>query len=365
MKALGTLGPYEIVHSLASGESSELFVARRSGRQTQSKLAIKVLKRELSFEESHRRRFTREARIGLLVRHEHLVRAVDSGEADGAPFIAMEYLEGCDVRRIIRDRQGLDVSTTAVIGRAIAEALQEIHTAVDDTGLELGALHLAICPDHVFLTEDGGVKLLRFGTELDPRDLQTPVPGHDDSFNAPEWFIARAPLDQRTDVFSLGYLMLYMVTGRLLHWSPELLEKGMHDLRESLSKRFHVPGSFQDILLRAIADHPADRFQSAREMGDAINIFLLTQGGLDPRSAIRMLAQAQTSGWPMVSLHRDGLVAAHAPAERQMSFSDVTRGGSIDLPVERPPPRRLGWGLLTAGALIVISVVLLVLAALR
>jgi len=274
MVAKGTsLGPYEILSHLGSGGMGEVWRARdrRIGRD----VAVKVLPESFAHGEELLQRFELEARAAGALNHPGLVTIFDVGTTDGAPYIVMELLEGQTLRAVLEDAAPAALPVRKAVDYAIqiASALAVAH--------EKGIVHRDLKPDNIFVTADRRVKILDFGlaklavnaTDADGRrhtakhltsaGFIVGTPG----YMSPEQ-VRAAPLDHRTDIFSLGSVLYEMLAGRPAFEGESVIET-MHavlaDEPPPLEKPDVSPG-LEAALRRCLEKDPGARFQSARDL---------------------------------------------------------------------------------------------------
>jgi eukaryotic-like serine/threonine-protein kinase len=263
-----TLRNYRITEKLGVGGQGAVYKAidNKLGRA----VVIKVIPPELSAKESNLKRFEREARLASSLDHPNICTIYDLDEQDGVHFIAMQYVEGKNVRQLVAGRP-LELKTAVLIGLQVAEALAAAHSR--------GIIHRDIKSGNVMVTPSGQVKVLDFGLAklLDDTEAATSgihhteltevgVPYGTATYAAPEQ--ARGDrVDKRADIFSLGVLLYEMLTGTwpfrgkttidvrhaVLHDSP----RPIADWRSSA-----IPPRLQQIVDRALAKEPKDRFQN-------------------------------------------------------------------------------------------------------
>ncbi len=211
------LGPYEIVELLGAGGMGEVYRARDP--RLERTVAIKILPPHLAQDETYRQRFQREARSASALSHPNIAHVYDVGEQDGTHFIAMEYVEGENLRALVT-RGALEPDRVAEVGVQMASALEEAHSR--------GVVHRDIKPANAVVSAKGQVKVLDFGLARYARpggDLLDS--GHSTEaqtqagivmgtvpYMSPEQALGQ-PVDARTDIFSLGVLLYELATGRL------------------------------------------------------------------------------------------------------------------------------------------------------
>jgi tRNA A-37 threonylcarbamoyl transferase component Bud32 len=279
-----TLGRYRLVRKLAVGGMAEIWLAQMSSAGGFEKnVVLKRMLPQLAEDEDLYRMFVDEARIAASLQHPHIVQVYDCGEVDGEFFITMEYLDGADlqtVRAALAQRKaGLPLMHTIHIASAIAAGLHYAHERRAADGAPLGIVHRDVSPANVFVTRDGGIKLLDFGiakaVDRMTRTSRGALKGKI-AYLSPEQ-VAGDEIDRRSDVYALGVLLFELTTGRRLHAGKSEYQ-ALKDIVEGATPRpsehhARYPAELEAIVTRAMAKRPAERFQSARELGQALDAF--------------------------------------------------------------------------------------------
>jgi serine/threonine-protein kinase len=275
-------GKYVLEEELGSGGMGRVFRGRHAGLDR--KVAIKLLHPELTSDPTVIKRFEREARAAAALKSPHAVQILDIDYLpSGAPFIVMEYLEGSDLAHLLEKQE-----TMMPLGDAVryvleaCEAIAEAHSR--------GIIHRDLKPQNLFLTKvEGGasiVKILDFGLAKRLAQGAGDAPGSSDSmtaagglvgtphFMSPEQLRARADIDHRTDIWSIGATLYLLVTGR-----PPFLATNFHVLAARMLKedaqpmsklRADVPAVLDEIVLRCLRKDPGERFQSIDQFAAAL-----------------------------------------------------------------------------------------------
>ena len=263
-----TLRNYRITEKLGVGGQGAVYKAvdNKLGRT----VVIKVIPPELSSKEANLKRFEREARLASSLDHPNICTIFDLDEADGMHFIAMQYVEGKNVRQLVAGRP-LELKTALLIGLQVADALAAAHSR--------GIIHRDIKSGNVMVTSSGQVKVLDFGLAklLDDDEAATAgihrteltevgVPYGTATYAAPEQ--ARGDrVDKRADIFSLGVLLYEMLTGT---WpfrgktTIDVRHAVLHDPPRPIPelRGTPIPPRLQQIIDRALEKEPRDRFQN-------------------------------------------------------------------------------------------------------
>jgi tRNA A-37 threonylcarbamoyl transferase component Bud32 len=274
-----TLGHFEIARRLGAGGMGVVYAAR--DRKLHRKVALKVMSAALFADEERRRRFLREARSAASVAHPNIVTVFDVGEDGGAPFIAMEYVEGQSLRTILSERGGhVEIGEALRIGREIARGLGKAHAA--------GVVHRDIKPENVMVDADGAVKVLDFGIAKVLSADGAEASGHGTtslatleghivgtpSYMSPEQAEGR-PIDARTDIFSLGIVLYEMISGvrpfsGATH-AQVLISISRDPARPLREAAPSAPPDVERLIHRCLEKRREDRFQTCAELVAAMD----------------------------------------------------------------------------------------------
>src|SRR5438874_5485747 len=262
-----TLGNYKITHKIGAGGQGTVYKATdtKLGRT----VVLKVLPAALTAKETNLKRFDREARLASALDHPNICTIFDLDEVEGVHFIAMQHVEGRNVRQLVNGRP-LELNSALRIAIQVTDALAAAHAR--------GIIHRDIKSGNVMVTDAGQVKVLDFGLAklLDETEARTSgihqteltevgVPYGTATYAAPEQ--ARGDrVDSRADIFSTGVLLYEMLTGT---WpfrgksNVEVRYAVIHDGPAPLSKMRpgRVPARLQEILDKALAKDPHNRYQ--------------------------------------------------------------------------------------------------------
>ena len=267
------------------GEGGTGIVVSATHVQLEQRVAIKFLRRALASDEL-RTRFEREARAMAKIESEHVVLVLDAGTLDdGAPYMVMEYLEGRDLARVLREDGPLPIEEAVDCILQVCEALAQAH--------DLGIVHRDLKPANLFLTrraEDDTVhvKVVDFGISkiLDKKLIEDDKPHEVTSaftvlgsprYMAPEQVRNSKEVDGRADLWSAGAVLFQLVTGQHafdaetnLQASLAVLSTEPRSLRALLP---HAPAGLEDVVQRCLTKDVSLRFQTARELADALRPF--------------------------------------------------------------------------------------------
>ena len=311
-----TLLNYRITEKLGAGGQGTVYKAvdERLGRT----VVIKVLSPELTAREVNLKRFEREAQLASSLDHPNICTIYGLHESDGLHYIAMQYIEGKNVRQLVNGRP-LSLETALSIAYQVADALAAAHSK--------GIIHRDIKAGNVMVTGSGLAKVLDFGlaklldeTQKGGGDVhltELGVPYGTATYAAPEQAAGRK-VDHRADIFSTGVLFYEMLAGI---WpfkgqtTVEVRYAVLHDTPEPVEavRKDEPPPSVQAILDRALAKKPEERYQQVAEMRDEL------------RAAMREVASARGDHDPQTS----GVPAEIVPFARPPRHESGSSGGGL------------------------------------
>jgi len=271
------LGRYQIVKHLAQGGMADVLLARTTGIEGfERHVVIKRIRAEQARDHRYVDMFLDEARLAASLHHHNIVPVNDIGEEDGEYFFAMEYVHGEDVRALLsqlsKRGEHVPLEHAITIVTAAAAGLHHAHEQRGPDRSPLGIVHRDVSPANILIGYDGGVKVADFGiakaahrtTQTRSGTLKGKV-----AYMSPEQCVGEA-VDRRSDVFSLGIVLYELVTVRRLF-------KGENDFLTMASLvlghvpppskyRTDLPAELEEIILKALANKPHDRFATADEM---------------------------------------------------------------------------------------------------
>ena len=256
------LGRYRVDHVLGSGGMALVYQAR--DEELDRPVAIKVLADNLAADEAFRKRFLREARLAAQLAHPNVVQVYDSGEADGRPYIVMEYVDGETLAELLSRRGRLPPAEAVELALQVCAGLEHAHRA--------GLVHRDIKPQNVLIRDDGTVKIVDFGIARSAQGTQLTETGSvlgTAAYLAPEQ-AAGEEVTAATDVYALGVVLYEMVTGRTPHSAESLTqflarghEQPITALRELAPE---APEALEDVVMRSLARMPQYRQPSAEAL---------------------------------------------------------------------------------------------------
>src|SRR5215472_2237580 len=274
------IGPYEILSALGAGGMGEVY--RAHDPRLDRDVALKVLPESFASDGDRVRRFQQEARTVAALNHPNILGIYDIGQHEGLPYMVCELLEGKTLRKRIEEgpipqRQVIECASQ------IAEGLAAAH--------EKGIVHRDLKPENVFVTRRGQVKLLDFGlAKLAHTEMSRVAGGDGATFTGPADTEAGAvlgtvgymspeqvrgkELDVRSDIFAFGAILYEMASGQRAFKGESAVETMnailKYDPPELDQERLKISPGLERIIRRCLEKEPARRFQSARDVGFAL-----------------------------------------------------------------------------------------------
>jgi eukaryotic-like serine/threonine-protein kinase len=281
-------GKYTLLAKLAQGGMGEVFVALLSGAAGFEKLVvIKRILPHLAEDPRFISMFLTEAKLTASLAHPNICQVFELGEIDGDYYLAMEYLEGVSLSRMVKKRvhRGLDLRIATGIACQALEGLQFAHRFRAPGGGLVGVIHRDMSPSNVFVSSAGLIKVLDFGVAKASHQHKTTVTGLKGKYPymAPEQ-IRGMDVDGRSDLFSIGVVLFESITGEpLFHRDNDFdtLQAIVNNERPRASDlRREVPLDVDEVIERALRPRREERFASAREMGEALTRAMAPLGGV-------------------------------------------------------------------------------------
>ena len=281
-----TISHYRITGKLGTGGMGVVYEAEDT--RLPRKVALKFLPEELADDPDAGRRFRREADTIAQLSHPHICTIYDIDEHEGRAFIAMEYVDGLNLKTYMARKT---LSTTQIVDLAlqIAAALQSANAK--------GIVHRDIKPGNIMVSDEGQVKVLDFGLARRFKSADTDELGVEGStipgrpmgtanYMAPER-ILQLPLDPRSDLFSLGVVMYEMATGRLPFGGASPSETVSNVLDKDpvplTTLAPHHPKALEAVVHRLLAKRASERYRSATDLAAALAPLAAPHGTLTER----------------------------------------------------------------------------------
>jgi len=284
-----SVGKYQLLAILGRGGMADVFLALSRGPMGFNKLVVvKRLRGSLADDMQFRTMFLDEARLAARLNHPNVVHTYEVGAEDEAYFIAMEYLEGQSLNKIIKEShkrgEPFDQLLCARISSDALAGLHHAHELKDYDGTPLRIIHRDVSPHNIFVTYDGVVKVVDFGiakAALSTVETEVGVLKGKVAYMSPEQ-AGGGPIDARADVFAMGIVLWELLTKQRL-MSGDSAAATLHRLLMTpipsvRTLRPDVDPELASILARALQKDPADRFQSAKEMRDSLDDYIARSG---------------------------------------------------------------------------------------
>jgi len=329
-------GKYKIVRLLAEGGMGAVYEAFHV--VIKRRFAVKFLRADLTQRRDALLRFQREAAAAGALESENITAVVDFGIADdGAPYIVMEYLVGCDLAQLLRSSGPLPVERATDIVLQACLGIKEAHAA--------GVIHRDLKPENLFVCRrsDGSdlVKIVDFGiAKLQASDAGAAVTKTGGvvgtpSYMSPEQARGGTTIDQRTDVYALGVILYELLSGHTPHpgdsYNAVIYHIATQPALALVTEGRELPQDLIEIVQHAIAHEPTERLSSAEEFSQQIAAF------------------AQRQIWPVLSQESERPSPVDAVHAIDLTFS----GAPVDTSEYLKEPRRGRPAIIAAGATLI------------
>jgi serine/threonine-protein kinase len=259
----GTIGNYVLLRSLGQGNMGQVVLA--SHKRMKREVALKFITPELLASPSARTRFQREIEATAKLQHPNLVTAHDAGEANGQHFLVMEYVQGMDLRSKVKQSGPLDVAAAIKCAADAARGLHHAH--------EKGIVHRDVKPGNIMLGQDQTAKVTDLGlarfADSGPDSVEISQTGlviGTSAFMSPEQCAGTREIDYRTDIYSLGCTLFYLLTARNVYPADSTLQMLRAHAEEPIPSvrelRPDCPMALEELLNSMLAKRPQDRPES-------------------------------------------------------------------------------------------------------
>jgi serine/threonine protein kinase len=315
------IGRYAITGRLGEGGMGAVYLAEQ--RETGRPVALKILLSEMAASEEFRRRFVRESEYASSLNHPNIVRVHEFGEANGVAFMAMEYVPGHDLTAELAQGRLTPERTIAILAQ-VASALDAVHAT--------GIFHRDVKPANVLVGKDEESGELRcrltdFGLSKHPTQDSSPLTSAGFfvgtcQYVAPEQILA-TDLDHRVDVYSLGCLMYECLAGEPPFMRPreeQVLHAHIQDPPPKLTQvRSELPAEIDDVIAKALAKNPQERYASCGELVEAARAALLPDAAPVPSAdRLRLRVTAGNAQGSEIQVEDEFLIGRQASEEGQL-----------------------------------------------
>ena len=303
-------GNYRILRRLGEGGMGEVLLARYVGPDKFEKLVVlkRIRRDHLQSPRAHQE-FQREARVTARLSHPNIVQIFDFSRFDDEYFLAMEYVNGIDLRRALRlcrdSGMRWPIPLCLRVISDVCAGLEAAHEYKDESGLHVPIYHRDVSPENVIISVNGTVKLMDFGVAKSADSSVNTDVGvfkGKHAYSAPEQFEADLTADHRTDIYAAGIVLFELLAMRRFFGDEATLatiyestQKPPPSLR---GERDDIPDELQEVFIRAVARNRDERFQSACQFREALEA-LMKRGDYptnhDLASWIRKVMTLETS----------------------------------------------------------------------
>ncbi|MBU0550206.1 PEGA domain-containing protein [Myxococcota bacterium] len=360
MRAPDKFGDYYLIERIAVGGMAEVFKGVSYGVEGFERLfAVKRVLPDISEDQEFIEMFIDEAKIAVQLTHPNIGQIFELGNAAGAYFIAMEFVQGKDIRTLFdrarRTRTPLDIPMCCHIIKEVCEALGYAHSKLNDRGEPLDLIHRDVSPQNVLISYEGEVKLIDFGIAKAAGRINKTQDGilkGKFGYMSPEQVRGR-PIDHRSDLFALAVLLYELLTlERCFQGESDFstLEKiKTVDIRRPASLNRNIPPELERIVLRGLSRNPDERYQTASDFQDALQKFLYQSGTFYARKDLaafmkRTFGQDLREELTRLNEFREYARKNIAEARRAASSLDNDATVTEDVSQFRPDLATLNWG---------------------
>ena len=282
------IGPYRLIAGIGRGGQAEVFLAVKSGPSGFAKLiVVKIIRPEMEHDLRAREALIAEARLAARLQHPNVVQTLEVGEEAGQLYIAMEFLDGQPLSRLVQAAGsagkpiGLPILSTILSD--MLSGLHAAHELRDYDGRPLEVIHRDVSPQNVFVTYQGEIKLVDFGVAKSAGGevTQAGIVKGKAAYMAPEQALGQ-PIDRRIDVYAAGIIAWELCSGRRLFPGETPLAIAAQQLEGSTpplaSVAEGIPAAVAAVVDRALAHDREQRFATAGQMRDALEAALESSG---------------------------------------------------------------------------------------
>jgi eukaryotic-like serine/threonine-protein kinase len=336
---------YHLLEKLESGGMAEVFLGEATSVQGfKKRVAIKRVLPHLASHTNFIGMFLDEARLGARLSHANIVSVFDIGKSDNSFFIVMEFVDGTNLKKIMETlrlkKQRFPLKDVIYIAMETCRGLSYAHELVDEDGNPVDLVHRDVSPPNILISRRGEVKVTDFGLAKARTQLERTDPGvvkGKFSYLSPEVATGQE-VDERADIFALGVCIWEMLAGRRLFLGDtdyETVEAVSNARVPSLvGDHPEVDPAFEAVMLKALAKRPADRFSTARELGDALASYLfhhqMKVTSYDIANLVKVVLERQKSVPPQPMLI-DGMIQ-----EELGRFTSLESNPNVPIDPSRP-----------------------------
>lgn len=270
---------YEIIQSIGEGGMANVYLAKDAILDRY--VAIKILRGDLAGDEKFVRRFQREALAASSLSHPNIVEMYDVGEDNGTYYIVMEYIEGKTLKQLIKKRGSLTLSECIDIMTQLTDGVDHAHASY--------IIHRDLKPQNIMIQDNGEIKITDFGIAMALNNTQLT------QTNSVMGSVHYLPPEQasgkgatvKSDIYSMGIMFFELLTGNLPFKGDNAVEIAFKQIKDDIPSireiNPSIPQSVENIILKATAKNPKNRYNSAKEMHDDLLTCLNEERMNEPR----------------------------------------------------------------------------------
>ena len=278
---------YKVIRKLDAGGMAEVYEAVAEGIEGfEKKVAIKRVLPHLAENKKFIAMFLDEARISLHLSHANVVNVFDIGQAGGTYFIVMEYVDGTNLKHLMKKlkerKHILPIEQSIYIIMEACRGLAYAHGMRDSKGNSLNIVHRDVSPPNILISNQGEVKIVDFGLAKATSQLEKTDPGvvkGKYAYLSPEAATGK-PVDWRMDIFCCGIVLYELLTGQRLFLGDSDVQtiRNVREANVPSMQQFNpnIPPELENIVRTALARDPAQRFQSCDDLAESLANFLFT-----------------------------------------------------------------------------------------
>jgi len=327
-------GRYTLLAPLASGGMGEVFLARLEGAEGfEKRVVIKKILPALAHDQDFIDRFVTEAKVLVKLHHGSVAQVLDMGQQDGDYFIALEFVDGKDLRKVAarcKERgHTVPLGLTLFVAMRVLDALAYAHRKKGEDEADLNLVHRDVSPQNVLISYEGEVKVIDFGLAKSSLSLGRTSPNvvlGKFFYMSPEQ-AKHAKVDRRSDLYATGICLYELIAGKNpFEGVPqgELMARVADPHLEPLGMAMPgVPPAVEQLVMRALAPDPKDRFATAEEMRGRMMAAMLE---LDPGAGPESLAHFMRAVFANEYAHERKVFASLREAVSASAHSDARTG---------------------------------------
>jgi serine/threonine protein kinase/tetratricopeptide (TPR) repeat protein len=255
-------GRYQIIEELGKGGMGKVYKVHDT--KIKEKIALKLIKPEIAKDKKTLERFSNELKFARKIRHKNICQMFDLGEDRGTHFITMEFVEGQDLKKLIRQSGQLAIGTTINMAKQVCDGLVEAHSS--------GVVHRDLKPSNIMIDADGNARIMDFGIA---RSIEGKgITGAGVMIGTPEYMspeqVEGKEVDQRSDIYSLGVILYEMATGRVPFEGDTPFTVGVKHKSEFPQNpkeiNTQIPDDLNNVILKCLEKDKEKRYQKAGEV---------------------------------------------------------------------------------------------------